>query len=266
MPLTVNGEEITEVDLRLEEERLRAQLREAMPNETSATIEARTIEWARENAIERVLLRQAAMAEPEALPEGAIEAAAAANEGMTSEALDVMLRIERLTRRLTAKLVPPRPKEVSEYYREHRDEYITPELIRVAHIVKNVDEQHSEETVLPQIQAIEEELNEGADFAEVADRLSDCPGRGGDLGFFPRGQMVAEFEAVVFALAPGQRSPIFRTAFGFHIAKVVDRKPAGPRPYDELKNLIANLLFDQKKLRRIEQYIDTLLAKADIRQ
>jgi len=266
MPLTVNGEEITEADLRLEEERLRAQLREAMPGETAATIEARTIEWARENAIERVLLRQAAMAEPEPLPEGALDTAASANEGVEREALEVQLRIERLTRRLTAKLVPPRPKEVSEYYREHRDEYITPELIRVAHIVKNVDEQNSEETVLPQIQAIEAELNQGADFAEVADRLSDCPGRGGDLGFFPRGQMVDEFEAVIFALAPGQRSPIFRTPFGFHIAKMLDRKSAGPRAFDELKDLIANLLFDLKKQRRIEQYIDSLRSKAEIRQ
>jgi len=229
-------------------------------------IEARTIEWARENAIERVLLRQAAMAVPEPLPEGAIEAAVAANAGMTNEALEVMLRIERLTRRLTAKLVPPRPKEVSEYYREHRDEYITPELLRAAHIVKNVDEQNSEEAVLPQIQAIEAELNQGADFAEVADRLSDCPGRGGDLGFFARGQMVDEFDAVIFALAPGQRSPIFRTPFGFHIARVIERKPAGPRALDDMKEMIANLLFDQKKQRRIEQYIDSLRAKADIQQ
>jgi len=266
MPLTVNGEEITEADLRLEEEQLRPRLREAMPGETAAAIEARTIEWARENAIERVLLRQAAMADPEALTEGALDAAANANAGVAREALEAQLRIERLTARLTAKLVPPRPKEVSEYYRQHREEFITPELIRASHIVKNVDEQNSEEAVLPQIQAIEAELNQGADFAEVADRLSDCPGRGGDLGFFARGQMVDEFDAVIFALAPGQRSPIFRTPFGFHIARVIERKPAGPRALDDMKEMIANLLFDQKKQRRIEQYIDSLRAKADIRQ
>ncbi len=266
MPLTVNGEEITEADLRLEEEQLRPQLRQAMPQETTATIEARTIEWARENAIERVLLRQAAMADPEPLPEGVLDAKVAASPDVPRETLEAQVRIERLTARLTAKLVPPRPKEISEYYRQRRDEYITPELIRAAHIVKNVDEQNTEEAVLPQIQAIEAELNQGGDFAEVADRLSDCPGRGGDLGFFARGQMVEEFESVIFALAPGQRSPIFRTPFGFHIAKVIERKPAGPRSLDELKDLIGNLLFDQKKQRRIEQHIDSLRAKADIRQ
>jgi hypothetical protein len=266
MPLTVNGEEITEADLRLEEEQLRPRLRQAMPEETAAAIESRTIEWARENAIERVLLRQAAMADPEPLPEGAVDIALAGNSGLTAEVLEAQLRVERYTARLTGKLVPPRPKEVSEYYRQHRDEFITPELIRAAHIVKNVDEQNSEEAVLPQIQAIEAELNQGADFAEVADRLSDCPGRGGDLGFFARGQMVEEFDAVIFALAPGQRSPIFRTPFGFHIAKVVDRKPEGPRAFDEVKDGIEGLLYDQKKQRRIEQFLDSLRAKADIRQ
>jgi parvulin-like peptidyl-prolyl isomerase len=206
------------------------------------------------------------MADPEPLLDGAIDAAVAASPGVPREALEAQLRIERYTARLTGKLVPPRPKEISEYYRQHRDEFITPELIRASHIVKNVDEQNSEEAVLPQIQAIEAELQQGADFAEVADRLSDCPGRGGDLGFFARGQMVEEFDAVIFALAPGRRSPIFRTPFGFHIATVVERKPAGPRALDEVKQGIEGLLYDQKKQRRIEQFLDGLRSKADIRQ
>ena len=264
MPLTVNGEEITDADLRLEEEQLRGQLRRAMPNETAAAIESRTIEWARENAIERVLLRQAAVADPEPLAEGALEAAVAGNPGQTREALEVQLRVERFTSRLTSKLVPPRPKEVSEYYRQRREEFTAPELIRAAHIVKNVDEQNAEEAVLPQIQAIEAELNQGADFAEVADRLSDCPGRGGDLGYFARGQMVEEFDNVIFGLQPGQRSVIFRTPFGFHIATVLDRKAAGPQPFEEVKGMIEKLLYDQKKQRRVEQYLDRLRAEADI--
>ena len=266
MPLTVNGEEITEADLRLEEDQLRPRLREAMPEETEAAIESRTIEWARENAIERVLLRQAALADPEPLPEGALDAAVAANPGLSREEVEAQLRLERYTARLTAKLVRPRPKEVSEYYRQHRDEFITPALIHAAHIVKNVGDGDTEEAVLPQIQAVETELNQGADFAEVADRLSDCPGRGGDLGFFARGQMVEEFEDVVFALQPGERSGIFRTPFGFHIARLIERKPEGPRPLDEVKDAIETLLYDQKKQRRIEQCLDSLRAKADIQQ
>jgi hypothetical protein len=281
MPLIVNGEVIDDAVIRNEEDELRPRLREAMPEEDPIVLESRTREWARENAIERVLLRQAAMSDGEPLEADVLDRAVA--QGRPPAAgesacilpggrddfrmqMEAQLRLERFTARLTAKLVPPRNKEISEYYRKHRDEFFTPPLVRAAHIVKNVDEQTSDEAALEQMQGIRAELEQGADFAEVADRRSDCPGRGGDLGYFPRGQMVTEFDAVVFASEPGQVSPIFRTQFGYHIAKVYDRKPEGIRPLADVSANIEALLFQQKKQRRIEQYIDSLRAKADIQQ
>jgi len=281
MPLTVNGEVIDDAVIRNEEDELRPRLREAMPKEDPIVLESRTREWARENAIERVLLRQAAMSDGEPLEADELDRAVAQGRPTTAGdpacilpggrddfrmQVEAQLRLERFTARLTAKLVPPRNKEISEYYRKHRDEFFTPPLVRAAHIVKNVDEQTSDEAALEQIREIRTELEQGADFAEVADRRSDCPGRGGDLGYFPRGQMVTEFDAVVFALEPGQVSDIFRTQFGYHIAKVYDRKPEGIRSLADVSGNIEALLFQQKKQRRIEQYIDSLRAKADIQQ
>jgi parvulin-like peptidyl-prolyl isomerase len=281
MPLIVNGEVIDDAVIRNEEDELRPRLREAMPKEDPIVLESRTREWARENAIERVLLRQAAMSDGEPLEADVLDRAVAQGRPATAGdpacilpggrddfrmQVEAQLRLERFTARLTAKLVPPRNKEISEYYRKHRDEFFTPPLVRAAHIVKNVDEQTTDEAALEQIRVIRAELAEGADFAEVADRRSDCPGRGGDLGYFPRGQMVTEFDAVVFALEPGQLSDIFRTQFGYHIAKVYDRKPEGIRPLADVSGNIEALLFQQKKQRRIEQYIDSLRAKADIQQ
>jgi len=260
---------------------LRPRLREAMPKEDPIVLESRTREWARENAIERVLLRQAAMSDGEPLEADELDRAVAQGRPTTAGdpacilpggrddfrmQVEAQLRLERFTARLTAKLVPPRNKEISEYYRKHRDEFFTPPLVRAAHIVKNVDDQTSDEAALEQMRSIRTELVQGSDFAEVADRRSDCPGRGGDLGYFPRGQMVTEFDAVVFALEPGQVSDIFRTQFGYHIAKVYDRKPEGIRPLADVSGNIEALLFQQKKQRRIEQYIDSLRAKAEIQQ
>jgi len=272
---------IDDAVIRNEEDELRPRLREAMPKEDPIVLESRTREWARENAIERVLLRQAAMSDGEPLEADELDRAVAQGRPTTAGdpacilpggrddfrmQVEAQLRLERFTARLTAKLVPPRNKEISEYYRKHRDEFFTPPLVRAAHIVKNVDEQTTDEAALEQIRGIRTELEQGADFAEVADRRSDCPGRGGDLGYFPRGQMVTEFDAVVFALEPGQVSDIFRTQFGYHIAKVYDRKPEGIRPLADVSGNIEALLFQQKKQRRIEQYIDSLRAKADIQQ
>ena len=280
MPLTVNGEVVDDAVIRNEEDDLRPRLRQAMPQETAAALEARTREWARENAIERVLLRQAAMSDGEPLEPELLDRAIAESRPSAPQDSDCILpggrddfrmqvesqlRVERFTARLTAKLVPPRSKEISEYYRKHQDDFLTPELIHAAHIVKNVDEQTTAEAALESMQEVQRELDQGGDFGEIADRLSDCPGRGGDLGYFARGQMVDEFDAVVFNLAPGRHSEIFHTQFGYHIAKVYDRRPAGLRLLDEVKGNIEALLFQQKKQRRIEQFLDSMRAKADIR-
>src|SRR5947208_423485 len=100
MPLTVNGEEISEAELREEEARLRPQLRRAMPDETAEAREARAVEWARDSVIERVLLRQAAMADPEPLPAGMVELAQQRVPEMSREEIEIRLQTQRLTARM----------------------------------------------------------------------------------------------------------------------------------------------------------------------
>jgi len=91
----------------------------------------------------------------------------------------------------------------------------TAEQIQARHILVQTEEE---------AQKVKERLSAGEDFAALADELSaDSAASGGDLGWFPRGQMVMEFEDAAFALQPGETSDIVTTTFGYHIINVVDR-------------------------------------------
>ncbi len=69
------------------------------------------------------------------------------------------------------------------------------------------------------IEDVKAKIADGADFAELAGQVSDCPSgsKGGSLGQFGRGQMVKAFEDTAFALEVGETSDIIETEFGFHL-------------------------------------------------
>jgi parvulin-like peptidyl-prolyl isomerase len=232
-----------------------------MPQEHPSAIEARAKEWARDNVIERVLLRQAALADAEPVPPEVIEKAG----GNALEA-ELQFRIERLAIRHAGRIAPPRNKDVVDYYRHHRENMAIPEAVHATHIIKNVDENTPEETALAAIRVVEERIAAGENFEAVADELSDCPGRGGDLGWFPRGQMVPEFEAVVFALKPGEISPVFRTAFGFHIAKVYAHADERMATLEEARPQIERHLLTEKHQKALERLCDHLRAHATVEE
>ena len=70
------------------------------------------------------------------------------------------------------------------------------------------------------------QINAGTSFEELAKKHSTCPSgkKGGDLGFFGRGQMVKEFEVSAFGLEPGQVSAPIKTQFGYHLIKVTGKR------------------------------------------
>lgn len=281
MPLLVNGERVDDTVLRDEERTIRPRLMEAMADEDPAAVEDRVRTWARENVIERILLRQQALADAEPVPEDAIEerlkevneqsagqsgCIAPYDAGTLRKEIEIRYRIDRMVNRITAKVAAPKGKDVSDFYVKNREQFAVPEAIHAAHIVRNVDENAGEASARAAIEEARQAIESGAPFAEVADAHSDCPGRGGDLGFFPRGQMVDEFDTVVFALEPGEVSPIFRSPFGWHIATVIEKKAAGYRTLAEVRDEISATLHQQKRDKAVEQFLDRLMAQANVEE
>ncbi len=104
-------------------------------------------------------------------------------------------------------------------------------------------------------------LEEGEDFATLAEELSKDPGSaelGGDLGWFARGQMVPEFEEVAFSLEPGEFSAVVETSFGFHIILVEerdeDRGLDAPMLNQRITDAFQTWLFDLEAAATIEKY------------
>ncbi len=161
-------------------------------------------------------------------------------------------------------------EEVKKYYDEHPDDFKMPEQVRASHILKKVEanaSQADKDKAKKALTDLQQRIKKGEDFAELAKQNSDCPSapRGGDLGFFPRGQMVAPFETAAFALKPGELSDIVETQFGYHLIKVTDKKAPSTLTFEESKERIMQYLKQQKVSDQVSKYIEGLKSKADIK-
>jgi parvulin-like peptidyl-prolyl isomerase len=275
----INGEFVDDGLVRMESARVKERMRAELSDEL--TIELKAREVAREMVIERILLRQAAEKDPMPIPAEAIEAElkqyreqAPQQAGCLlprdEEALranvEMELRIQRFLTKLTAHVPKPTNKQVSALYQQAKESLLLPENVHAAHIVKNVDETNTEEEALAAIRRVAGLLKEGMPFEQVADEHSDCPGRGGDLGFFARGQMVEAFEEAVFALPAGSVSEIFRTTFGFHIAKVFERRKERVPSLAEVRSDLETSIWRQSRNDTIRAYMDELRSRAEVRK
>ncbi|HPR17295.1 MAG TPA: peptidylprolyl isomerase, partial [Candidatus Cloacimonadota bacterium] len=118
--------------------------------------------------------------------------------------------------------------DVEQYYEEHKNDIpLRPEMTEIGMIMRMIEaSKETKNKALLEINQIREQLIDGADFAEIAKKYSDCPSaaNGGNLGFFGRGAMVKSFEDAAFALMPGEISEVVETPFGYHIIKVDEKK------------------------------------------
>lgn len=152
--------------------------------------------------------------------------------------------------------------EILKYYKEHPEDFATPEQVKVRHIVIGPRSQSREEA-LTQIQKVLSDLRaqnnaikvlEPAatqlrvnNFAEMARKYSQDPSAesGGDLGWITRGQLDPTFEEAAFQMRRGQPSGVIETNFGYHLIFVEDKRPAGTEPFDQSKSTIREFLMGQ---------------------
>jgi peptidyl-prolyl cis-trans isomerase D len=146
----------------------------------------------------------------------------------------------------TKTVVPP--ADIERAYNANIEQYSTPEQIRASHILLKT-EGKDDAAVKAQAEELLKQARAGADFADLAKKNSEDEGsakNGGDLDYFRRGRMVPEFEQVAFSLEPGQISEPVKTSFGYHIIKLVDKKPGTTRPLAEVRQQISDQLTTER--------------------
>jgi peptidyl-prolyl cis-trans isomerase D len=147
--------------------------------------------------------------------------------------------------------VNPTDKQIVDFYQRNlKTLFSYPDRVRARHILIAVAPDASDKArqdAKAKADKILDQLNHGADFAKLAAQDSDDPGtrdRGGDLGFFERGQMIKPFEDAAFSLKPGQLK-IVLTRFGYHIIQVEEVKPAHTDTLAEAKPRIIQVLKER---------------------
>lgn len=153
--------------------------------------------------------------------------------------------------------------EIRRFYEQNRDSYRGQERVQAAHILlKTVDKSPED------VKQAEKKINDllakaraGADFGELAKQNSEdvvTAGKGGDLGWVVRGQMVPEFEKVAFATEAGKISDAAKTQYGFHIVKVTAKETARLKPLDEVRVDILKQVKQAKSERVLQDALNRL--------
>jgi parvulin-like peptidyl-prolyl isomerase len=287
MALYVNGEMVEESEIEAEYERLKPHYERTFPDQPKEEQEKQLREWSRETTIERVLQRQAAWADPKGVPAGKIEAAfeevLKRNGGkekflekfeLTEERIpevkkdiELGMRSERLINRIMSRAAEPSEREIKKFYERNIERFTAPELVRASHIVKHPSPDLSPEDMKKEMDEIHAKLKDDPSlYDELVGDHSDCSDNGGDLGYFPRGQMVQRFEDKAFSMEVGEISEVFETEFGLHILKVTDKKPPAPYTLDEARETISKEMTKERQQKALEEFLDAEMERAVIEE
>jgi foldase protein PrsA len=178
--------------------------------------------------------------------------------GLSEDDVKQALREQIILDKALQKSVTITPAQVKAYFDKNRAAFDKPEQIKARHIlVKD----------LATANKVEAALKSGQSFADVAKQYSTDPGskdKGGELGFFRRGQMVPAFDKVAFSMKPDQISAPVKSPFGYHIIQVESVQPGVKATLANSTDRITAMLRQQQEAPLIQPFLQGLQQKATI--
>jgi peptidyl-prolyl cis-trans isomerase C len=188
--------------------------------------------------------------------------------GIDAIAYHRMLRqdisVNLMTAKKVADLPDPADADIEAMYKKHPEKMIRRGRVRASHILSKLSDGNEEKALL-KIRDLQEQVT-AENFAELAQQHSDCPSStaGGDLGWFRKGDMVEQFEEVVFSMQVGEISDVVATQFGFHLIKLLEREEDTSLTLDESRPQIIGFIKEESSSKMLKEWVDELKERAEI--
>lgn len=192
--------------------------------------------------------------------------------GFTEETYRDDIRQQESVRRMITEAISPgisvSDEDVEYFYNNNIEQMRKPVEVRARHILikpaSTAMEDH--EAARQEAESILAGIRDGADFVELAKNRSQGPSaqRGGDLGYFGPGQMVAPFERAAFALQPGEISEVVQTQFGYHVIRLEDRRGGETVALHQAAEQIRSYLGQQALQNAVELLVTRLRDEGDV--
>jgi peptidyl-prolyl cis-trans isomerase C len=182
-------------------------------------------------------------------------------DGQTMETLTEEMRERLLAERYVAEQTRAEhasPAEARAWFDQHRAAFDTPEEIHAQQlVVSSADEAKS----------LLDQLRKGAPFEDLARAHSTSPDArtGGDLGWFPRGTMPKQFDDACFGLGAGKLSGVVASPYGFHVFKVLGKRGAKHRAFEDVKAEAERQATAEKRSQAERQLLAQLRKSAEVR-
>lgn len=160
-------------------------------------------------------------------------------------------------------------EDIKSFYGKNKGKYLTDKKARASVILIKAKrgDPESERSAKKKIEGILKQINNGANFSEIAIKYSEdsLASKGGDLGYFMKNQIFGAFSSRAFGMKIGEVSDIFQTLHGFHILKLTAVKEGGTLSLDEVSEQIEKSLKKSKLRSATSNYIEALKQKANIK-
>ena len=180
------------------------------------------------------------------------------------------IAIQKMLEQQLAGKIAVTPEQAKDFYDKNPQQFQRPEQVRASHILIGVPQGAdvaAKAAVRRKAEGVLKQVKAGGDFGALARTNSEDPGsavNGGDLGFFPRGQMVPPFDQAAFTLAQGATSELVETQFGYHIIRVTEKREAGTTTLEEVRPKLEEYLQNVNRQREMQAFVDGLKAKGKV--